>query len=129
MDVIYFLTPEPYIVDCIMADFERRRYRRTFLLWTSSTFGGSRQQDQANRNAVLAPPLRERIDRSNNAREQIKSFRVLNLDYYPRESQLVTFRDPWSFPILYHPAASNLVLQHIADLAQKVTSSWLHNLR
>jgi syntaxin-binding protein 1 len=37
MDAIYILTPEPHIVDCIMADFERRRYRRTFLFWTSST--------------------------------------------------------------------------------------------
>jgi syntaxin-binding protein 1 len=47
-------------------------------------------------------------------------FKVLNLDYYPRESQVITFRDPWSFPILYHPAASSLVRKHIADLAQKV---------
>jgi len=47
-------------------------------------------------------------------------FRVLNLEYYPRESNVVTFRDPWSFPILYHPACSNLVRQHMADLAQKV---------
>lgn len=37
MDVIYILTPEPHIVDCIMADFERRRYRRTYLYWTAST--------------------------------------------------------------------------------------------
>jgi hypothetical protein len=36
MDVVYFLTPQPYIVDCLLADFERRRYRRTFLYWTSS---------------------------------------------------------------------------------------------
>ena len=34
MDAIYFLTPEPHIVDCIMADFEQRRYRRAILLWT-----------------------------------------------------------------------------------------------
>ena len=35
-DVIYLLSPQPHIVDCVMADFERRRYRRTFLLWTAS---------------------------------------------------------------------------------------------
>ena len=34
MDAIYFLTPESHIVDCIMADFERRRYRRSIVLWT-----------------------------------------------------------------------------------------------
>ena len=39
MDVIYILSPLPHIVDCVMADFERRRYRRTFLLWTASMIG------------------------------------------------------------------------------------------
>ena len=34
MDAIYFLSPEPHIVDCIMADFEHRRYRGAILLWT-----------------------------------------------------------------------------------------------
>ncbi|KAF2396743.1 Sec1-like protein [Trichodelitschia bisporula] len=106
MDAIYILTPQPHIVDCIMADFERRRYRRAHVLWTS----------------ILPPPLRERIDRSNTARSQIAALRVLSLDYYPREAQLVTFRDPWSFPILYHPACSNLVRNHIADLAQKIVA-------
>lgn len=36
MDAIYILAPLPYIVDCIMADFERRRYKGVRLLWTSS---------------------------------------------------------------------------------------------
>lgn len=35
MDVVYILSPQPHIVDCIMADFERRRYRKTYLIWTS----------------------------------------------------------------------------------------------
>ncbi len=35
MDAVYLLTPQPHIVDCLMADFERRRYRRTYLVWTS----------------------------------------------------------------------------------------------
>lgn len=34
MDAIYFLSPLPHIVDCLLADFERRRYRRGFILWT-----------------------------------------------------------------------------------------------
>ena len=36
MDVVYIISPQEHIVDCLMADFERRRYRRCFLLWTSS---------------------------------------------------------------------------------------------
>ena len=56
------------------------------------------------------------------AREQIALLRVLNIDFYPRESHLVTFRDPWSFPILFHPACNQLVRKHMDELAQKVGS-------
>ena len=35
MDAVYILSSLPHIVDCLMADFERRRYRRSFLIWTS----------------------------------------------------------------------------------------------
>ena len=35
MDAIYILSPLPYVVDCLMADFDRRRYRKAFLIWTS----------------------------------------------------------------------------------------------
>ncbi|KAK8128423.1 Sec1 family protein [Apiospora sp. TS-2023a] len=34
MDAIYILTPEPYIVDCLIADLEARRYQKSFLVWT-----------------------------------------------------------------------------------------------
>lgn len=64
--------------------------------------------------------MKERLDKSSVAREQITVFRVLNIDFFPRESHLVTFRDPWSFPILFHPACNNLIRQHMEDLAQKV---------
>ncbi|XTI83229.1 syntaxin-binding protein-like protein 2 [Cenococcum geophilum] len=106
MDAVYILSPQPHIVECIMADLERRRYRGTFLIWTS----------------LLPPPLRERIDRLSIAREQIRIFRVLEINYYPRESHLITFRDPWSFPILFHPACNNLVRQHMEELAQKIVA-------
>lgn len=69
---------------------------------------------------VLHPTLRDRIDKSSTAREQIALFRVLNVEFFPRESHLVTFRDPWSFPILFHPALNYLVKQHMEDIAQKV---------
>ncbi|KAL8706032.1 MAG: hypothetical protein Q9201_000917 [Fulgogasparrea decipioides] len=93
MDAVYLLSPLPHILDCLMADLERRRYRRTFLIWTSHQ----------------SPMTRQHIVHAS----------VLNIDYYPRESHLITFRDPWSFPTLYHPACDHLVRQHMNDLAQK----------
>ena len=70
---------------------------------------------------MLEPSLRDRIDKTSIAREQIALFKVLNVEFFPRESHLVTFRDPWSFFALYHPACNNLVKQHLEDVAQKVT--------
>ena len=55
MDAIYLLSPQPHIVDCLLADFDRRRYRKSFLVWT----------------AVLDPPLRRRIDNSPFAQQQL----------------------------------------------------------
>jgi len=104
MDAIYLLSPQPHIVDCLMADFERRRYRKSFLVWI----------------ALLDPQMRRRIDSSRQAQEQMAGFETLSIDYFPRESHLITFRDPWSFPILYHPSCNNLVRDHMQILAQKV---------
>ncbi|KAI1434443.1 Sec1 family protein [Xylaria sp. CBS 124048] len=106
MDAIYLLSPQPHVVECLIADLERHRYKRCFLVWT----------------AVLDPQLRRRIDACPPAKQQIVSFETLSLDFFPRESHLVTFRDPWSFPILYHPACNGLVKQHMQDLSQKITS-------
>jgi syntaxin-binding protein 1 len=104
MDAIYLLCPEPHIVDCLMADFERRRYRKTYLVWL----------------ALLDPQLRRRIDSSKQAQEQLAGFQTLSINFFPRESHLITFRDPWSFPILYHPACNSLVREHMQILAQNV---------
>jgi hypothetical protein len=35
MDAVYVLTPLPHIVDCLLADMGKRKYRRSFLIWTS----------------------------------------------------------------------------------------------
>ncbi|KAL9059623.1 MAG: hypothetical protein Q9162_001128 [Coniocarpon cinnabarinum] len=96
MDAIYFLSPEAHIVDCIMADFEHKRYRGVILLWTGH--------------------------RSRIAQEQIKNLQVVDVGYFPRESNLVVFRDPYSFPVLYHPGFNHHVRQHLSELAQKVVS-------
>ncbi|KAL8649280.1 MAG: hypothetical protein Q9226_005643 [Calogaya cf. arnoldii] len=106
MDAVYLLSPLPHILDCLMADLERRRYRRTFLVWT----------------ALLPLELQNRLDRSAMAKQQIVYTNVLNVDYYPRESHLITLRDPWSFPTLFHPACNHLVRQHMEELAQKIVS-------
>ncbi|KAL1977386.1 hypothetical protein VTN31DRAFT_245 [Thermomyces dupontii] len=106
MDALYFLSPQPHIVDCLMADLERRRYRRAFLVWTE----------------FLDPQQRQRLDRSQIARERIVNSWTLTIDYYPRESRLVTFRDPWSFPVLFHPGCNHLVRDHLTQLARKIVS-------
>ncbi|KAJ5629867.1 hypothetical protein N7528_003524 [Penicillium herquei] len=106
MDALYILSPESWIVDCLMADFEVGRYRRAFLVWTS----------------FLDPQQRLRLDRSEMARKHIADYRIMNISFYPRESHLVTFRDPYSFPILFHPGCNNLVRKHLQELAQKIVS-------
>lgn len=69
---------------------------------------------------VLDPQQRQRLDRSQIARERIVNSWTLTIDYYPRESRLVTFRDPWSFPVLFHPGCNHLVRDHLTQLARKV---------
>lgn len=104
MDAIYILSPQPHIVDCLLADFDRRRYKKSFLVWID----------------LLDPQLRRRIDSSPQAQQHRAGYETLYIDFFPRESHLITFRDPWSFPILYHPACNHLVREHMQNLAQKV---------
>ncbi|KAL7807615.1 syntaxin binding protein 1 [Trichoderma gracile] len=104
MDAIYLLSPEPHIVECLLADFEVRRYRRGYLVWTN----------------LLDPALRRRIDEFPGVRQLRASSRTLFVDFYPRETHLVTFRDPWSFPMLFHPGCNALVPKHLQLLAQRI---------
>ena len=130
MDAIYLLSPLSHIVDCLMADLEHRRYRKSYVIWTSGIplnpgFGlciCCREVAYPNvcLYTVLHPELRARIDRSSVARDHIVQLRTLNVEFYPHESHLITFRDPWSFPVLFHPACNQLVRAHMDDLAQKV---------
>ena len=70
--------------------------------------------------AVLDPAQRLRLERSQMAQDQVAEFRVLNINFYPKESHVVTFRDPWSFPVLFHPGCNHLIRGHLEDIAQKV---------
>lgn len=83
--------------------------------WTSAN--GSRLTIRI----VLDSQQRSRLDRSQLARECTADSRVMNINFYPRESHVVTFRDPWSFPILFHPGCNHLIKKHLEELAQKVT--------
>ncbi|KAM5450045.1 syntaxin binding protein 1 [Microsporum canis] len=105
-DALYILSALPHIIDCVMADLERRRYRRYFLVWTSN----------------LDPLMRNRINGFSAARELIANMQVMNINFFPRESRLAIFRDPWSFPTLFHPACNNLVREHLTELAQRIVS-------
>lgn len=107
MDAIYLLSATTQAVECLLADFEVRRYRKAYLLWTS----------------LIEPGLRRRIDDFPGVRQLRASSKTLFIDFYPRESHLITFRDPWSFPTLYHPACNSLVPKHMQALAQKVCTT------
>lgn len=107
LDAIYLLSPESYVIECLIADILQRRNRSASLLFTS----------------VLPPPLRQRLYSTPGAKEYIVDYRVLPIDYYPRESHLITFRDPWSFPIFYHPACDVLVRPHMETVARKIVAA------
>ncbi|KKF94429.1 Protein transport protein sec1 [Ceratocystis platani] len=105
MDAIYFLSNTSFTVDCLLADLEHRRYRSAYLLWTGR----------------LLPKDEERIHKSPAAR-MIRGFEVLMIDFQPRESHLVVFKDPWSFPLLFHNGCNEFVAPHMRVLAQKIAS-------
>lgn len=105
-DAIYLLSPLPHIVECLKADLGRKRYRRSHLIWTSQ----------------LPRSLGEEIFRSESRARLIVESRTLNIDFFPRESNLITFREPWSFHLLYHPACDALVKNHLDALTQKIVS-------
>ncbi|KAL2175641.1 Sec1-like protein [Thermothelomyces heterothallicus CBS 202.75] len=104
MDAVYLLSPQPHIVECLLADFSCHRYRRGFIIWTGP----------------LPDPLQRKLDV---ARRQMGGPPdLLLVDFYPRESHLVTFRDPSSFLVLYNPTCNELVAQHLRALASKIAS-------
>ncbi|KAG9254275.1 Sec1-like protein [Emericellopsis atlantica] len=104
MDAIYILSPEPHIVDCLLHDFSTRKYRSAFLVWTN----------------LLPAELRRKIDEFPGVRQLRSSTKTLFIDFYPRESHLITFRDPWSFPVLYHRKCDSLVAAHLKTTAQRI---------
>ena len=105
-DAIYLLSPLPHIVECLKADLSRKRYRRAHLIWISQ----------------LPRSLGEELFRSESRARLIAESRTLNVEYYPREANLVSFREPWSFHVLYHPMCDSLVKSHLDSITQKLVS-------
>jgi syntaxin-binding protein 1 len=105
-DAIYFLTPLPHVVETLKADLNRRRYRRAFLVWTSN----------------LPRHLRDELFRSESRQQLIADSRSLDIEFFPRESHLITLREPWSFYALFHPACDSLVKNHLETMTAKILS-------
>ena len=105
-DAIYLLSPQPHIVECLKADAKQRRYRRTFLVWTSP----------------LSRDLDEVIFKLQAPNGPVVESRSLDVEFYPRESHLVIFREPWSFYNLFHPACDHEVKRHLDNLTRRILS-------
>ena len=105
-DAIYLLSPLPHIVEALKADLNRRRYRKAFLVWTSP----------------LSRNLKDELFRSESRQQLIADSRSLDIEFFPRESHLITFREPWSFFALFHPACDSLVKAHLDALTSKIVS-------
>lgn len=103
MGAVYLLSPQEHVVEMLVADLQKQRYQHAHLLWTDT----------------LEPTLRKRIG-SSPGKQHIVGEQEMTIDYCPRESNVVTFRDPWSFPTLYHPDCNSLVKDHMEILARKV---------
>lgn len=103
MAAIYLLSPQQHIVETLVADLEKGRYQRAHLVWINT----------------LSRRLRDRIA-SSRASRSIAREHELNIDFFPRESHVITFRDPYSFPMLYNPKCNDLVKEHMEQLARKV---------
>lgn len=105
-DAIYLLSPLPHVVECLKADLNRKRYRRAHLIWTSQ----------------LPRGMGEELFRSEARAKLIAESRTLNVEYFPREANLITFREPWSFHLLFHSACDSLVKSHLDSITQKIVS-------
>lgn len=102
MDAIYILCPQDHIAECVISDIQRRRYRDLILIWIS--------------------PPGETLERIRSTGARVRS-ENLPLDFYPRESNLITFQDKKSFLILFHPLMDRRVSEHLGMLARRVCLS------
>ncbi|KAF3926534.1 hypothetical protein AA313_de0200363 [Arthrobotrys entomopaga] len=107
MEGIYFLSPEPHILECLLSEFKRPRPRHIggHIIWT------------------LKPPpkMQERLrNQATRGKNWVLSERVLPIHYHPLESNIFTFQDPKSFYPLYNPKCDDLALAEFAGIAKKI---------
>ena len=105
-DAIYLLSPRQHIVECLKADVRQRRYRRAYLIWTSP----------------LSRALDEAVWKLQAPEGLVVESRSLDIEFYPREPNLVIFREPWSFYNLFHPACDHEVKGHLDNLTHRILS-------
>ena len=105
-DAVYLLSPRQHIVECLKADVRQRRYRRVYLIWTSP----------------LSRALDEAVWKLQAPEGLVVESRSLDIEFYPRESNLVIFREPWSFYNLFHPACDHEVKGHLDNLTHRILS-------
>ncbi|KAJ2903570.1 uncharacterized protein MKZ38_009623 [Zalerion maritima] len=101
MDAVYILHPQDHIADCVVEDIRRRRYKDMILVWIS--------------------PPGEVLDKIRSTGARIRN-ENMPLDFFPRESNLVTFREKKSFLQLYHPALDRRVPDHLSTLARRIAA-------
>ncbi|RVD84154.1 uncharacterized protein DFL_005919 [Arthrobotrys flagrans] len=107
MEAVYFLTPKPHILECLLSEFKRQRPRHMggHLVWTSSP----------------SDSMRSRLARqAQNSRNWVLSERILPINFHPMESHVFTFRDPKSFHPLYNPKCDALAQREFSETAKKI---------
>lgn len=120
LDAIYLLTPRPDVFERLIADLQRRKYPACSLIWTSSTLHCAHVCTLLMFVTVPPEAYRQTLVNREEFKSQIKTYKVLNVEYFPQESHLVTFRDPWEATYLFHPLCMGIIQKHVEDMAQKV---------
>lgn len=110
MEVIYFLQPTFYNVDCITADFTRlpRRYDFAHIFFLP----------------LASPQINDIIQKlkSGSAQRFLKRLEETHLDFRPTESQMFTLGDPHSLEALLHPQCHDLVVPMVNQMAGQLVS-------
>lgn len=110
LEVIYFLQPTLYNVDCITADFTRlpRRYEFANIFFLP----------------LASPQINGIIQKlkSGSAQRFLKRLEETHLDFRPTESQMFTLGDPHSLEKLFNPQCHDLVVPMVSQIAGQLVS-------
>ncbi|OLL23058.1 Protein transport protein sec1 [Neolecta irregularis DAH-3] len=106
-EAIYFVTPRPHIVDCVIADFNRPKplYAAAHLFFISA----------------LDDKLFDRLTASK-AKPFLRCLTEIFVDFFPVESHLFSFRENHSFYTLYNPDCRSILDKEVARIANRLLS-------